>query len=196
MRIVRIFASAEKLPGSWQIAGLFAMRYPEMPENENAWSELIGRLKDAEYLTGYFSLKRALISYGYYKGISVTGAVEHTLQEMIDLERWLRGLEQEVHDPFNQGLEDAFRLLENYRTRHSILEKVKAKNRINPRWIRVYAIRVSPGFYIITGGGIKLVERMQDDPDLDRERRKLERVRDWLIEHGLYDPEHYAELEL
>ena len=62
-------------------------------------------------------------------------------------------------------LDKIFRPLENCRTSEMLLGKEKARLRNTPRhasWLRIYAIKLEPGIYIITGGAIKLTRTMQE----------------------------------
>jgi hypothetical protein len=55
--------------------------------------------------------------------------------------------------------------------------------------IRIYAIRLTPNLFIVTGGAIKLTATMQERPHLREELTKLEHVRTWLKENEFDIPE-------
>jgi hypothetical protein len=72
----------------------------------------------------------------------------------------------------------------------SYLEKEKAK--ISKRgkrtsWLRLYAIKLSSGIFIITGGAIKLTATMQERAHTAIELIKIEQVRRFLIGNGVVD---------
>ena len=52
---------------------------------------------------------------------------------------------------------------------------------------------LSEGIYIITGGAIKLTEKMQDRPHTMVELEKIEKVRRFLIAEGIVDNEGFID---
>lgn len=69
------------------------------------------------------------------------------------------------------------------------LTREKARNWDRKRhasWLRIYAIRVEPNVYIITGGAIKLTAKMQDREHTQRELDKLNACRDFLRINGIF----------
>lgn len=74
----------------------------------------------------------------------------------------------------------------------------KEKARLNNReehasWLRLYAIKLEPGHYIITGGAIKLTRTMQERDHTFQELAKMEQVRNLLIEEGVVDAEGFED---
>ena len=62
-----------------------------------------------------------------------------------------------------------------------ILGKEKARLRNTPRhasWLRIYAIKLEPGIYVITGGAIKLTRTMQEREHTLVELARMEKVAD------------------
>ena len=58
----------------------------------------------------------------------------------------------------------------------------------NPSFLRIYAIKMGKNTYLITGGGIKLADTIQNSPDLkDHVLQNIDRVRKFLIENGIWD---------
>lgn len=51
----------------------------------------------------------------------------------------------------------------------------------------MYALRVDKNVYIITGGAIKLTQKMQDREHTNIELDKIDRCRRFLIERGIVD---------
>ena len=77
------------------------------------------------------------------------------------------------------------------------LGKEKAKPEQTNRhasWLRLYAIKLEPGCYIITGGAIKLTRTMQEREHTLRELNKMEFVRNHLLEQGVIDVAGFVEL--
>ena len=74
----------------------------------------------------------------------------------------------------------------------------KEKARLHDRpahasWLRLYAIKLEKGCYIITGGAIKLTRTMQERTHTLRELRKMEQVRNLLLEHGVIDTDGFSD---
>lgn len=66
-------------------------------------------------------------------------------------------------------------------------EKAKGKNPIHASWLRIYAIRIQSGVYIVTGGAIKLTATMKERAHTIKELERMNRVRDFLVEIGISD---------
>jgi hypothetical protein len=93
-------------------------------------------------------------------------------------------------------LDTIFRPLENNRTNEMLLGKEKAKIKDRPRhasWLRIYAIKLEPGCYIITGGAIKLTRTMQEREHTLNELKKMEKVRNYLISNQAIDADGFVD---
>ena len=79
------------------------------------------------------------------------------------------------------------------------LEKEKAYSipiiKHHPSMLRLYAIKIQSNAYVITGGGIKLVEKMQETEDLRIELQRLQATRNWLKYHDVDEVSDLKELE-
>ena len=87
-------------------------------------------------------------------------------------------------------LDKLFRPLENSRFTDVLLGKEKARLKDVYRhasWLRIYAIKLEPGIYVITGGTIKLTRTMQEREHTLEELHKLNKVRDYLLSQGIFD---------
>jgi len=52
----------------------------------------------------------------------------------------------------------------------------------------MYAIKLKNNLYVITGGGIKLADKIQNSPDLkDHVIKNIDNVRAWLKDSGISD---------
>ena len=71
-----------------------------------------------------------------------------------------------------------------------LLGKEKARLRNTHRhasWLRIYAIKLEPGIYIITGGAIKLTRTMQEREHTLVELARMEKVRNFLLDNDIVD---------
>lgn len=93
-------------------------------------------------------------------------------------------------------LDNFFRPLDNSRTHEMLLGKEKAKIKERPQhasWLRIYAIKLEPGCYIITGGAIKLTRTMQERNHTLKELHKMEEVRNYLISNQAIDTDGFVD---
>lgn len=54
-------------------------------------------------------------------------------------------------------------------------------------FLRLYAVRLDEGQFLITGGTIKLTRAIQDRPHTQRELDKLDRTVSYLIDEGIFE---------
>ena len=71
-----------------------------------------------------------------------------------------------------------------------VLSREKAKGKRtsgHSSWLRLYAIKLEDGIYLITGGAIKLTYYMPERQHTLFELERLEKVRNYLLENGITD---------
>ena len=64
---------------------------------------------------------------------------------------------------------------------------------LHASWLRIYAIKLDPGCYIITGGAIKLTRTMQEREHTLKELNKMEQVRNYLINNQAIDADGFVD---
>lgn len=160
---------------------LFAIRWSA--DRSHELDELAEKLADVEFLNIYFEAHESRL--GYFK-ISVETAVLRTAKEA-------RLLLQELYDfaknssanetPDLDGLFEPLHKTEAYQHPRFYTD-FKAKG-IDAPWVRVYAVKLDDNIYVISGFGIKLVKRMQEDEQLMEELNKLEKATQYLKNLGM-----------
>ena len=93
-------------------------------------------------------------------------------------------------------LDELFRPLENSRYDERLLSKEKARIQNRPHhasWLRIYAIKLEPGKYIVTGGAIKLTATMQEREHTLRELHNMEKVRQFLVANQVIDEDAFVD---
>ena len=73
---------------------------------------------------------------------------------------------------------------------------LKARLRNTPRhasWLRIYAIKLEPGIYVITGGAIKLTRTMQEREHTLVELARMEKVRRFLLDNDIADKDSFVD---
>lgn len=186
MELVPIFVGE-----SHQDSGLWAVRYSEDPDE---FERLFDLWHDTEYLETFFrnnihDLPRDFASS--HEDI-IHEAVESTMDEADELEDALLTFVKGGFAQNGQNLQQIFQPLDNRVYELRTLQKSKAS--VKSRWrpspkLRIYAIRLAPNLYIITGGAIKLTHTMNERPHLVEELQKIEQVRQWLQQKGISEPE-------
>lgn len=75
------------------------------------------------------------------------------------------------------------------------LEKARLKNTPNhASWLRIYAIKLEPGIFIVTGGAIKLTATMQEREHTLKELYRMEKVRQYLLSENVIDADGFNEM--
>lgn len=149
---------------------------------------LLDHWNDVVWLNAFFVENQIdLLSYYF---VSIEEAIMHTIDDSGNLENALLQLAE------NDDLDRLFRPLDNNETGNSLLQKDKARLKDRPRhpsWLRVYAIRLSNGAYIITGGAIKLTRTMAERKHTQAELENIERVRNYLLSEHIIDDESFID---
>lgn len=166
---------------------LWAVRYDG--KEDNALYELFHLWDDVMWLRTFFKNNwNDLISY--FKISDINQAIRDTIE---DSDR-LQGIIMDISPDAN--LDEIFHPLENFRTSEMLLGKEKAKlkkERSHSSWLRIYAIKLSEGVYIITGGAIKLTLKMEEREHTRKELVKMEKVRSFLLNENIIDNDSFVD---
>lgn len=166
---------------------LWAVRYDG--ESDNALYNLFEQWYDIVWLRNFFKNNwDDLISY--FKIKNINQAIEDTIEDRDRLQGIIMDLSHDTN------LNEIFYPLENFRTTDMLLGKEKAKLkrlRQHASWLRIYAIKLSEGVYVITGGAIKLTLKMEDRPHTQLELNKMEKVRNFLLNESIIDNDSFIE---
>jgi hypothetical protein len=166
---------------------LWAVRFDG--ESENELSKLFAKWNDVNWLRSFF-IENIDDLNSYFKITDITQAVKDTIEDSDQLECVLLDLSPEA------DLSMFFRPLNNNEMSDAMLQKEKArlKRRLkHSSWLRLYAIKLVSGVYIITGGAIKLTATMQEREHTRNELIKLEKVRRYLLEENITDDTGFME---
>lgn len=94
------------------------------------------------------------------------------------------------------NLDMLFRPLEPSRYSEMTLSREKAKGKRvsgHPSWLRLYAIKLDKGVFLVTGGAIKLTHLMDERQHTLEELKRMEQVRNYLLDSGVIDNEGLIE---
>ena len=160
---------------------LWAVRYDNCLDN--VLDTILDQWNDVMWLRSFFKQNVGDLA-AYFKITDVNQAIYDTIE---DSER-LQCLIMDISPDAN--LDEIFRPLENERISEMLLGKEKARLRDTRRhasWLRIYAIKLEPGIYIITGGAIKLTRTMQEREHTLVELARMEKVRRFLLDNYIAD---------
>ena len=166
---------------------LWAARYNG--EKDNALYTLFDQWSDMMWLRSFFKANWQDLT-SYFKITDVNQAIEDTIE---DSDR-LQGIIMDISPDAN--LDEIFHPLENLRTADILLGKEKARLKRMERhssWLRIYAIKLSEGVYVITGGAIKLTLKMEEREHTRLELMKMEKVRSFLLKENIIDDDSFVE---
>lgn len=190
MKIVPIFVQESKREGLFSIH-LKGELEDEVTKCIEQW------LLDPQYLYDFFTLHQDDLNSGYYgETISIQQAIIYTRQEAEYLFDKLESLANSGIRKEGDNLSKVFVPLSNHEYRQKELQHVKAKTQLQKKWLRMYAIKIGPNTFIVTGGAIKLVETMGDSDHLIKEKQKLEDIKYYLIEEGILDQDDFEVYEI
>lgn len=162
---------------------LWAVRYDG--KEDNCFEELFGQWYDMLWLKTFFEQNISDLE-SFFHITEVYQAVMETMEEASRLECLMMDITPEAN------LDTLFKHIDNRRYSEMLLGKEKAKGdgmHKHPSWLRIYAIKVDKGTYVITGGAIKLTATMSERSHTLAELAKLELVRNHFIDNGVFDKE-------
>ena len=169
---------------------LWAVRYNG--ESDNALYTLFDKWGDVVQLRQFFRDNwDDLIAY--FKVTDINQAIEDTIEDSDQLQCLMLDLNPD------SDLELLFHPLENFRISEMVLGKEKARLKRTIRhssWLRIYAIKLSQGVYVITGGAIKLTLKMEERNHTKVELAKLENVRRFLLNEDIIDDDSFINSSL
>jgi hypothetical protein len=168
---------------------LWSVRYEG--EDDNALFKSFALWNDVEWLRNFFCENKEDLA-SFFKITNVNEAIYDTIEDSDTLACLILDLSPDA------DLERLFRPLDNRQTAALMLDKEKAKLKNNvrhPSWLRLYAIRLEEGVFIVTGGAIKLTATMSEREHTLRELEKMEKVRNFLLDEGIVDRDSFTDYQ-
>ena len=166
---------------------LWAVKYEGCADN--ALYMLFEQWNDVSWLREFFKANIDDLT-SYFKITDVNEAIYDTLEDSEKLQCLIMDISPDA------DLDKLFRPLENSRVKEMLLGKEKARLKdLNKHasWLRIYAIKLTAGIYVITGGAIKLTRTMQEREHTLLELQKMERVRRFLLENNVIDKDAFTD---
>ena len=151
----------------------------ELERNFDLWT-------DEKYLYAYFEKNKE--SLAYFKVKTIKDAVLKTITQT-------RLIQEKLYEYVldnSKNLDELFLNLDDNEYHETILSKQKSKQ----FWLRLYAIKIESNHYVITGGAIKLVHKMEQSELTLKEKQIIEKCRNYLHENEVYDADSFYEFIL
>ena len=166
---------------------LWAVRYEG--DEDNILDVLFSQWDDVTWLREFFKANLADLQ-SYFEISDVDIAIDITAEDSDVLQRKILDISPDAN------LDELFRPLNNMQTSEMTLDKEKA----NPKtlthhrsWLRIYALKLEDGRYIITGGAIKLTRTMQEREHTLQELLRQEQVRNFLLNNQIIDTDSFID---
>lgn len=169
MTIHRIFEEIDGIE-------LYAVQYEG--EERNEYDRLMDSWTDVDHLRNYAKAHQVA---------DVDRFVRQILTAAEEIDDFLQSF-----NPATDGLDEFFKPLSNLDS--GIGKDLNSrKGRIDGNILRLYAIRLDQNFFLITGGAVKMSLEMRDHPDTERELQKIQTVRSYLKENGVFDDDSFID---
>ena len=169
---------------------LWAVKNPDKELDE--LTSLFKQWNDANYLFKFFRDNIDDLK-SYFKIERVSQAIQDTFEDSDALEELI------LTFPYTEELDTLFKPLDVTDTKSMELTRQKARNWERERhdsWLRIYAIRLEPNVYVVTGGAIKLTRAMQDKEHTMIELNKLNKCKEFLKHNGVFDKDSFIDLNM
>lgn len=169
---------------------LWAVKNPDKELDE--LTSLFEQWNDANYLFKFFRDNIDDLK-SYFKIERVSQAIQDTFE---DSDAWEELI---LTFPYTEELDTLFKPLDVTDTKSMELTRQKARNWERERhdsWLRIYAIRLEPNVYVVTGGAIKLTRAMQDKEHTMIELNKLNKCKEFLKRNGVFDKDSFIDLNM
>lgn len=151
---------------------------------------------DTAYLEDFFETNKNDLQSGFYGNISVEKAIFSTIEEATVFEEKIRRVAEIGKFKTQSSLQDLvfYPLHKNDQTYQ--LQETRAYGTENKSWLRVFAVRLSPECFVVSGSAIKLTKAMGDKDHTAIELTKLKITAAYLKNNGLLDEEDFGYIDI
>jgi len=166
---------------------LYSIQYDDAEENE--FDRLFQKWNDVEYVVNFLNENKDMLLHPIWLNITEPEeAAKQVLKEAEELENFLIDLCENVAEGETPDLDSHFKFLDGIYKYEIEYIPMKSYGTVRPSLLRMYAIRLGTNTYLITGGGIKLADTIQNSPGLkEHVLQNIDKVRTWLKSMGIYD---------
>jgi len=169
---------------------LYAMQYKNGEENE--FDRLFDDWNDMEKVVSFMEQNKIFLSNKVIWGIELNteDASKRVRIEAEELEDLFDLLYDNTIKGKKPDFDSHFRELKGKYIYELNYVPMKSYGVANPSMLRIYAIKLNTNLYIVTGGGIKLSDTIQNSPGLkDHVIQNIDRTRQFLKTNGIQEIE-------
>ena len=166
---------------------IYSIKYDDVEKSE--FERLFQQWNDVTYVTQFFDTYQDFLKSPIWENVpEPEDAARQVLQEARDLEDLFYELYDNTINGQENNFDSHFHYLEGKYKYEFERPPMKSYGTNRPSLLRLYAIKMGTNTYLITGGGIKLAEKIQDSPDLKNHvLSNIDRVRQYLKTNGIID---------
>jgi hypothetical protein len=167
---------------------IYSIQYDD--EEENEFDRLFQQWNNMDYVTQFFDTYLEFLRSPIWQNISEPeDAARQVIQEATDLEDLFEELyENTINGIENRDFDSHFHYLDGKYKYEMKCPPMKSYGTNRPSLLRIYAIKMKTNTYLITGGGIKLADTIQNSPDLKNHiLQNIDKVKDFLKRNGIED---------
>ena len=167
---------------------------------DDIFTLLLDKWQDPEYIHDYiYNHKNQIEANPFWDNCSFQDVMSSAINEARNLEGYFIQLYRNSELGISPTLEEKFEPLDKELLPNEVVSRRKLYGKLRktypPSLLRLYALRLDsdegePPIFIITGGGIKLIDDMRT-PELEDEIKRLRKVRTWLERKGIKTKEQF-----
>lgn len=178
---------------------LYSIRYDDEVENE--FDRLFKLWNNVEFVSEFVHRNAFLLRDKFWNGYSENDVVELVRKESSNFQVGLLKLHTNTMHGEYPGFDNKFEPIcpDDRGGKYELVESEihgSDRKRVPYRTVlRLYAVKVDVNVFVIGGGGIKLTKAYQDTPGLSEEVAKLKRLKQYLIDNGIFDQENLKQIE-
>lgn len=168
---------------------IYSVKYDGQDENE--FDRLFAEWNDVESIMDFFEKNRDYLRTDVWKTVSEPEvAARQVLNEATALEQLFDDMAKHSGVGEEPDFDSHFHYLEGKYKYELEYPPMKSYGNNSPSLLRLYAIKMDTNVYLITGGGIKLSDTIQNSPGLKNHvLQNIDYVRRWLKANGIMDGE-------
>lgn len=151
---------------------------------------------DTEYLEEFFENNKKDLQSGFYGTMSIEEAIFSTIEEATNFEEYVRKVAKTGKFKTYNSLQDLVFYPLHKNDQNFILQESKAYGTDDKSWLRIYAVRISPECFVVSGSAIKLTDTMGEQDHTAIELTKLKITAAYLKENDLLDEDDFGYIDI
>lgn len=151
---------------------------------------------DTEYLEEFFENNKKDLQSGFYGTISIEEAIFSTIDEATVFEEVIRKVAKNGKLEDEDSLQDLVFYPLHKNEQNYKLQESKAYGTSEVSWLRMYAVRISPECFVVSGSAIKLTGTMGEQKHTKIELEKLKITATYLKANGLLEEDDFGYIDI